>query len=355
METMIVPLGDRSYPIVIAPGSLAGLAGQLTDADKWFVLTDTNIDKLYARDLAKALAPVPHTKMVIQAGETAKNFRTAENIINAMASARLTRHSGLISFGGGVIGDLSGFCASLYMRGIPYVQVPTTLLAQVDSSVGGKTGVNIQAGKNMAGTFYQPAAVVIDTALLATLPCREFTAGLGEVIKYGVIYDYQLLTVLANNIAKIRDPDLLSRIVADCCRIKAKIVGRDENEQGLRKILNFGHTFGHALEALSGYTCYLHGEAVLIGMYYETLMAESLAMISSEYRQQIAQLIRQTGIDLDISGLSLSCLVDQMRSDKKNSGEAISFLLPAGPGKVAEIQCTAPETVALLAQLARWQ
>lgn len=355
METMIVPLGDRSYPIVIAPGSLAGLAGQLADADKWFVLTDTNIDRLYNRDLAKALAPVPHTKMVINAGETSKNFSSAEHIINAMASARLTRHSGLIGFGGGVIGDLSGFCASLYMRGIPYVQVPTTLLAQVDSSVGGKTGVNIQSGKNMAGTFYQPAAVVIDTTLLATLPCREFTAGLGEVIKYGVIDDYQLLTVLADNLHNISDPGLLSRIVANCCRIKAEVVAKDENEQGLRKILNFGHTFGHALEALSGYTGYLHGEAVLIGMYYETLMAESLAMITSAYRQQIAQLIRETAIDLDMSGVSLACLVDQMRADKKNSGETISFILPTGPGKVTEMQCTAPETEALLARLARWK
>ena len=353
MQRIQVDLGARSYPIIIAEQSLTGLADYLGGADAWFVLTDANVDGLYSHDLAKALDSVTYTKLVIEAGETAKDFRTVETVINAMADARLTRHSGLISFGGGVVGDLGGFCASIYMRGIPCVQVPTTLLAQVDSSVGGKTGVNVRAGKNMAGTFYQPAAVIIDTALLETLPRREFTAGLGEVIKYGVIYDHELLTLLANSTLHRTDPGLLSMIVARCCSIKAEIVAGDETEGGRRKILNFGHTVGHALEAVTGYTVYLHGEAVLVGMYYETLLAEELGLIDASYGRQITNLIRGTGIDVDIMGLSLPRLVEQMRADKKNQGETISFILPTGPGQVVERQFAAAETLALLDGLER--
>ena len=350
METVAVSLGEKSYLIHIEENILDRLAAQIGKADKWFVLTDENIDRLFGDRLSKALGDLPHSKMTVTAGEISKNFQTVEAVINAMVTARLTRHSVVIAFGGGVIGDLAGFCASIYMRGIRYVQIPTTLLAQVDSSVGGKTGVNVVTGKNMAGTFYQPEAVIIDTALLEKLPEREFTAGLGEVIKYGIIYDYDLLTFIEKHFRRFYVPDftLLNQLISRCCQIKAEVVAQDERESGLRKILNFGHTFGHALETLTDYRGYLHGEAVLVGMHYETLMAQKLGLISEEYGRQITALIGQAGISVDISGTPLTAIVRQMTADKKNSGGLLSFILPRGRGRVAEHMLTPEQTHALL-------
>ena len=350
METVAVSLGEKSYSIYIEENIFARLGEYIGTADKWFVLTDENVDRLYGDRLTKILSGLPYSKMVVPAGEMSKNFQTVEEVINAMVAARITRHSTLIAFGGGVVGDLAGFCASIYMRGIRYVQIPTTLLAQVDSSVGGKTGVDVRAGKNMAGTFYQPQAVIIDTALLKTLPKREFTAGLGEVIKYGIIYDYKLLAFIEDYFPRFYIPDftLANQLISRCCQIKAEVVAHDEKECGLRKILNFGHTFGHALEALTGYRRYLHGEAVLIGMYYETMIAQKMGLIDQAYGRQIAALIRRTGISVALTGISAAEFVGQMTSDKKNSSGEISFILPVGKGKVAEYMFTPEQTLTLL-------
>lgn len=350
METLAVSLGEKSYHIYIKDGILADLAAYSGTADKWFILTDENLDRLYGTALAAALEGLPYAKFVLPPGETSKSFHTVETIIDAMLAAGLTRHSAIIAFGGGVVGDLAGFCASIYMRGIRYLQIPTTLLAQVDSSVGGKTGINVSQGKNMAGTFYQPQVVLIDTGLLATLPQREFTAGLGEVIKYGLIYDYQFLQHIKNNFVRFCNLDFaaLNSLIRQCCQIKASIVGQDETERDLRKILNFGHTIGHALETLTHYQRYLHGEAVLIGMHYESLLAKKMNLISEAYSREIADLIGRTNISADLRDFSLTSLVEQMRTDKKNQDGVISFILPTGLGQVTEYTMTPQQTLTLL-------
>lgn len=350
METVAVSLGEKSYEINISEGLIEKLAEHLGVADKWFILTDENVDKLYGSIIESSMGKLPFTKFVIPAGEKAKTFAGAEMVINAMLTNELTRRSAVIAFGGGVVGDLAGFCASIYMRGIRYIQVPTTLLAQVDSSVGGKTGVNVQLGKNMAGTFYQPQIVVIDTNLLSSLPEREFMAGMGEVIKYGIIYDYKLLREIDKDFDQIHNFDYatINKLIKRCCEIKAEIVGKDEVESDLRKILNFGHTFGHALETLTNYTQYLHGEAVLIGMYYESLLALKLELISDEYWKEIVALIKKTGISTDISSLEAGDLVKQMGRDKKNPSDAISFIFPTGKGCVAEHLLKFDEVLKLL-------
>ena len=338
MDTVSVSLEKNSYPIYIGKNIFASLQEKLQAADKWLVITDENIDRLYCAELEQALAGVTSTTFVVPAGENSKSFHVVESILNALVVGRFTRQSAIIAFGGGVVGDLAGFCASIFMRGISYVQIPTTLLAQVDSSVGGKTGINLPTGKNLAGTFYQPQAVIIDTAFLSTLPSREFIAGLGEIIKYGVIYDYELLRFIEENFSNIVLPDLalVSNLIRSCCLIKAEIVGEDERESNVRKILNFGHTVGHALEALTGYSSYLHGEAVLIGMYWETLLALRLGLVSEEYSRQIIALIKQTRMNTDLANIAVEQLIEQMRADKKNSQAAISFIFPVEPGKVIE-------------------
>lgn len=353
METVAVDLGEKSYPIYIGEGILSDLTVLLSKADKWLVITDENVDHLYSEQLAKALGELPYKKLTLVPGESSKSFQTVEQIISAMVEARLTRHSAVIAFGGGVIGDLAGFCSSIYMRGISYVQIPTTLLAQVDSSVGGKTGVNVQAGKNMAGTFYQPQVVIIDTALLQTLPIKELTAGLGEVIKYGIIDDYELLNFIEHHFLDFYTFNFtpLNELIRRCCEIKADVVAKDECETGLRKILNFGHTLGHAIETLTGYQRYLHGEAVLIGMYYETLLAQKMGLISEEYGQQINTLISRTGLSMDISDIPAGDIVRQMTADKKNSDGVISFILPTGQGQVAEYTLTSEQALAFVYEL----
>lgn len=349
MERVAVPLGDKSYNIYIKAGLLPNFRSYAGAADKWFVLTDHNVDRLYGDDITGAMADLAYTKYVVEAGESSKSFTTVETIIDAMVTAKLTRRSGVIAFGGGVIGDLAGFCASIYMRGIDYVQIPTTLLAQVDSSVGGKTGVNVRQGKNMAGTFYQPQTVLIDTSLLKTLPTREFIAGMGEVIKYGFIYNYNILQYVEQNLAAISglDYSVLDPLIRRCCEIKAEVVAADEKESGLRKILNFGHTIGHALETVTNYDCYLHGEAVLVGMYHESLLAYKLNLITDAYMDQITRLISATGISVDIGRYCPEELVAAMTTDKKNSGGSISFILPTGLGAVTE-QLLSPQQVSAL-------
>ncbi len=339
MEKVFIDLKEDSYYIYIEKGLLNLASDYIGHADKWMLITDENVDLLYGDKIIASLEGEEIYKYIIKPGEESKTFLTVEYILNNMIENGLTRRSKIIALGGGVVGDIAGFCASIYMRGIAFVQIATTLLAQVDSSVGGKTGVNMTQGKNMVGSFCQPKSVIIDIDTLKNLPKRELISGLGEVVKYGVIWDYGFLNYIEENmegILRLKE-DVLQKVIKKCCEIKAEVVSKDEKETGLRKILNFGHTVGHALEAQTNYNRYTHGEAVLIGMYYETLMAKKLGYIEEEYFEKIKNIIGGLGISLDISEFSIESLVKSMTKDKKNKDGKISFIFPKGRGKVEEV------------------
>lgn len=335
--------------ISIDRGLLGNLQDFLGEGDRWVIVTDENVDVLYGQKLMQLLKDRKVEKIVIPSGEGSKNLQTVEYLLKTMLEYGLTRRSKVIALGGGVVGDIAGFCASIYMRGIPFIQVPTTLLAQVDSSVGGKTGVNMPQGKNIVGSFYQPQTVVIDVETLSTLSKRELISGIGEVIKYGIIYDYNFLEYINKNLSKLfaLEEEVIIKVIKRCCEIKAEVVSKDEKEEGLRKILNYGHTIGHALETATHYKNYTHGEAVLIGMYYEALMAKKLGYIDESYYKQISETIRKTGISLEIYRTPLPVLIDCMMKDKKNKDGKISFILPEGKGKVTEVLLTREEIISI--------
>jgi len=347
VETVRVELGDNSYNIDIGEGLLANIRDYVGNWDKLIIITDRNIDSLYGNAMENALGGVPHCKYVLNPGEESKSMETVTRVLPYMLENRLTRDSAVVGFGGGVVGDVAGFCASVYMRGISFVQVPTTLLAQVDSSVGGKTGVNLPQAKNSIGTFHQPGAVVIDTDLLRSLAVREILSGVGEIVKYGIIADYHLFRHVKDNIpAIIRwESAVIPPLIKRCCEIKAEIVGKDEREAGARKVLNCGHTVGHALESVSEYHKYTHGEAVLIGLYHETRLAGRMGLITTEYEQEIVECILSTGVSVDIGQCSLDRLVEAMAHDKKNKRGRISFILPVGKGKAEEFLLAADKIV----------
>lgn len=349
MEKLCIDLNDNSYMINIDRGLLENLQDFLGEGDKWVIVTDENVDVLYGQKLTQLLKDRKVEKIVIPSGEGSKNLQTVEYILKTMLEYSLTRRSKVIALGGGVVGDIAGFCASIYMRGIPFIQVPTTLLAQVDSSVGGKTGVNMPQGKNIVGSFYQPQAVVIDVETLSTLSKRELISGIGEVIKYGIIYDHNFLEYINKNLSKLfaLEEEVIIEVIKRCCEIKAEVVSKDEKEEGLRKILNYGHTIGHALETATHYKNYTHGEAVLIGMYYEALMAKKLGYIDESYYNQISETIKKTGISLEIYRTPLPVLIDCMMKDKKNKDGKISFILPEGKGKVTEVLLTREEIISI--------
>lgn len=338
MERLYINLGEKSYWINIANNLLSLIHDYVDDADKWVVITDENVDRLYGQVVMEALKDKEVFKYVITPGESSKNINTVTDIISFMLENQITRKSKLIALGGGVVGDISGFCASIYMRGMEWIQVPTTLLAQIDSSVGGKTGVNMPQAKNVVGVFSQPLSVVVDIKVLKTLSKKELISGVGEVIKYGVIYDNQFLNYIDANFNNILSLDykVMEYLIKRCCEIKAHIVSKDEKEEGLRKILNFGHTIGHAVESITKYKEYTHGEAVIIGMYYESKMALKMGMITKDYFGEIFKIIEKTKIGLDISKYNKEDLVDIMVYDKKNFKNKISFILPCGPGRVEE-------------------
>src|SRR2546422_5072701 len=271
MYVIKVPLGVRSYTISIGGNLLSRLGHEckrLYLGQRCAVITDRNVAPHYGQPAVETLGAAGFEPVLITvpAGETSKNLRVVESVYDQLAKQRLDRKSLIVALGGGVVGDLAGFVAATYLRGIAFVQVPTTLLAQVDSSVGGKVGVNLKAGKNLVGAFYQPRLVLCDLEMLATLPLREYCAGLAEVIKYGIICDAALFERLERDLPKLlrREPGILSAVVARCCESKAKVVRQDETENALRAILNFGHTIGHALEAISHYGQYLHGGPISI-------------------------------------------------------------------------------------------
>ncbi len=269
-------------------------------------------------------------------GEEHKNLKSLTTIYDGLVEARLERHSAIVALGGGVIGDLAGFAAATYLRGVPYVQVPTTLLAQVDSSVGGKTAVNHDRGKNLIGAFYQPKLVLIDTTALGTLPRRELVAGLAEVVKYGIIEDPVLFGLLEQKIDRLLalDRDLLIQVIATCCAIKTRVVEQDEREDDYRAVLNFGHTVGHALEAATDYQQFLHGEAVGIGMAKAAALSCRLKFCEGTSLERILELLKKAGLPVELpSKLSIQQLIQGMEIDKKAAGGKVKFVMCAGIGK----------------------
>lgn len=342
-QTVHIDLGERSYPIVIA----ADVLGQATSfaqcpaASQALIVTNTTVAPLYVQQLQQALHgkyPRVHT-VVLPDGEAYKDWQTLNLIFDGLLANGCDRKTVLFALGGGVVGDMTGFAAASYMRGVPFVQVPTTLLSQVDSSVGGKTAINHPLGKNMIGAFYQPQLVVCDLASLDTLPEREVSAGLAEIIKYGPIADMKFLEWLEANIDALRkrDRSALMHAVQRSVEIKAWVVGQDEKEAGLRAILNFGHTFGHAIEAGMGYGNWLHGEGVGAGMVMAAHLSEKLGLVDAAFVQRLTKLIERAGLPTRGAILdgtdNAGAYLEHMRVDKKAQDGEIRFVLIDGPGK----------------------
>jgi 3-dehydroquinate synthase len=343
MRIVQVPLGQRSYAIKVEGGLLPRLGtecARLKLGRRCAVITDANAGRHYAKAALKSLTASGFEPVLITvpAGEKSKRLAMVEKCYDQLAAHRLERSSFLVALGGGVVGDLAGFVAATYLRGIPFVQVPTTLLAQVDSSVGGKTGVNLKAGKNLVGAFYQPRLVLCDLDTFHTLPKREYLSGLAEVIKYGVIHDPVLFAQLERNLPKLlqRDPATLRDVVARCCEIKADVVGQDETEGGLRAILNFGHTIGHAIENSSGYGKYLHGEAIAIGQVAAARLSHELLGLPSADVVRIEKLFVQAGLPVKIklNDARRKKLFAAMKLDKKVSAGVVTFVLAEKIGRV---------------------
>ncbi|MEO7494338.1 MAG: bifunctional shikimate kinase/3-dehydroquinate synthase AroKB [Massilia sp.] len=328
-----VDLGERSYPISIGPRLLADPALLARHVQGRFaaIVTNTTVAPLYLEQLAAPLRAAGRevVSIVLPDGEEYKHWASLMQIFDALLANKCDRKTTLIALGGGVIGDLTGFAAASYMRGVPFVQVPTTLLAQVDSSVGGKTGLNHPLGKNMIGAFYQPRAVLADTATLETLPLRELSAGLAEVIKHGAIIDAAFFGWIEQNIGKLmaRDQAALAYAIQRSCEIKAEVVRQDEREGGLRAILNFGHTFGHAIEAGLGYGEWLHGEAVGCGMVMAADLSCRLGLIDQATAARVTTLVAAAGLPVRAPDLGAERWLELMEVDKKNEGGAIKFIL----------------------------
>jgi 3-dehydroquinate synthase len=343
VRTVSVKLGNRSYAIEIAPGLIDRLGRECARQKlgaRCAIITDTNVGRRYAKAAFNSLATAGFSPslVVVPGGETAKSLKTVQTGYDLLAAHRLERKSFIVALGGGVVGDLAGFVAATYLRGIAFVQVPTTLLAQVDSSVGGKVGVNLKAGKNLVGAFYQPRLVLCDLNTLKTLPEREYRAGLAEVIKYGIIYDAKLFAQLERDLPKLlrRKPKKLAGVIARCCEIKAEVVGQDETEGGLRAILNFGHTIGHAIENISGYGKYLHGEAIAIGQVVAAKLSCALTGLSEKDADRIQDLFKRAGLpcEIKLNSVQRRKLFGAMKLDKKVSGGEIKFVLAKKIGRV---------------------
>ncbi len=333
MITVNVELGDRAYPIHIGSGLIgqtALFAPHITGSSV-AIVTNTTVDPLYGDALRAALAPLGKkvTTVVLPDGEAHKNLETLNEIFSALLAGRADRKTTLIALGGGVIGDMTGFAAACYMRGVPFIQVPTTLLAQVDSSVGGKTGINHPLGKNMIGAFYQPQAVIADIAVLQTLPSRELAAGVAEVIKTGAIADSEFFDWIETNIGSLNacDPQALAHAVKRSCEVKASVVAADEREGGLRAILNFGHTFGHAIEAGLGYGEWLHGEAVGCGMVMAADLSVRLGRLDESSRARLVKLVTAAKLPTKAPELGADRYIDLMKVDKKAEAGEIKFIL----------------------------
>jgi 3-dehydroquinate synthase len=333
MQTLTVTLGARSYPIHIGPGLLAraDLVTALLPQNKAAIVTNETVAPLYLAPLARALQArgVSVVSVTLPDGEEHKNWQTLNRIFDALIEQRCERGTAVLALGGGVIGDLAGFAAAVYLRGVPYIQVPTTLLAQVDSAVGGKTAINHPRGKNLIGAFYQPLAVIADTDTLATLPARELASGIAEVIKYGLIRDRAFFDWLEANLARLlaREPEALGYAIERSCANKAEVVARDERESGERALLNFGHTFGHAIEAGLGYGEWLHGEAVAAGMVLAARLSRRMGLIGAQEVERITALIAAAGLPVRAPDLGLARYLELMGRDKKVAGGRLRFVL----------------------------
>lgn len=340
--TVRVALGERSYDIEIG-------AGLLLTAGAWIsqripithavVITDSNVVHPHSVTVVDSLVRTGARvdRAVVPAGEATKGVASADELWRLLLEFGADRKSVVVAVGGGVIGDLAGFVAASFARGLPFIQIPTTLLAHVDSSVGGKVGVNLPGAKNMVGAFWQPRGVIIDTDVLATLPEREYRAGLAEVVKYGVILDAAFFEYLEQHVEAIRQrsPDVLRHIIARCCRLKADVVEKDEREEsGLRAVLNYGHTFCHAIEAVTDYGQFLHGEAVAIGMICASRLAELLGRVDAELTQRQVRLLHELGLPVSLPDLPHDELLAAMQRDKKVEHGRLRFVLPSRLGHV---------------------
>jgi 3-dehydroquinate synthase len=340
MESLRVALGERSYPIHIGAGILgeaslyAPCAGRVAA-----VVTNPVVARLYLARVQAALevAGARVVPVIVEDGEQAKRWQVLEQVFDALLAARLGRDGAVVALGGGVIGDLAGFAAAVYQRGVDFLQVPTTLLAQVDSSVGGKTGINHARGKNMIGAFHQPRGVIADVAALDTLPERELRAGLAEVIKHGAALDTAFLAWLEENMARLlaRERPALVHAVRRSCELKAAIVAQDERESGSRALLNFGHTFAHAIETASGYGTWLHGEAVAAGMVLAARLSARAGLLAATDSDRLARLIARAGLPVAAPSMATTRWLELMALDKKSTRSGMRFVLLEGLGKAA--------------------
>lgn len=352
-RTVRVELADRSYDIEIGHGTLRGLVEFISARAKLshvVLITDTNVDPIVGEPVAERLTEegIELEVMVVDAGESSKCADVAADLWESMLDEGSDRQSVVVAVGGGVVGDLAGFVAATFARGLPFFQVPTTLLAQVDSSVGGKVGINLSSAKNMVGAFWQPRGVLIDVDVLKTLPEREFRAGMAEVVKYGVIMDAEFFEYLEQHVAEInrRDPAALMYLIERSCQLKAAVVQEDEREEtGRRAILNYGHTFAHAFEAASGYENLLHGEAVAIGMLCASRLAERRGMVDPSITRRQHELLAAFGLPTTVPDLPHDEVQKLMWHDKKVQDGRLRFVLPTRIGAVVLVQDARSEDV----------
>ncbi|MCX6356920.1 MAG: 3-dehydroquinate synthase [Candidatus Aureabacteria bacterium] len=351
MRTVRVELGSRSYTIAIGKGLLCE-AGTLLSrwglSGKCLVVSDTAVGRLYGRMVVSSIenAGFKAALLAIPPGEEHKTPAQVAAIVDAMLAHNLDRGSCVVSLGGGVVGDTAGFAAATYMRGIPFVQIPTTLLAQVDAGIGGKVGVNLPQGKNLIGAFHQPAGVLIDPSVLATLDAGQLRSGFAEVIKHAVIRDadyFERLEALREK-ALALDPAIMEDIIARSCEIKAAVVHQDERESGVRMILNYGHTIGHAIECATGYTAYLHGEAVAIGMAGAAVISRRLGRLADAEKTRITGLIERCGLPVRVRGVSTGAITGALARDKKAHQGKVRFVLPRRIGETEVVE-DVPEAV----------
>ena len=341
-----VDLGSRGYPIHIGAGILArpGLYAPHVAGRRAALVTNDVVARLHADRVEAALAKAGATTMriVLPDGEAHKDWGGLDRIFAALLEARADRKTVLVAVGGGVVGDMAGFAAATYQRGVPHLQVPTTLLAQVDSSVGGKTAINHPLGKNMIGAFHQPLAVVADTEVLSTLPERELAAGLAEVVKYGAICDATFLAWIERHAEALRrrDGDALAYAIRRSCEIKAQVVAEDEREAGMRALLNFGHTFGHAIETATGYGTWLHGEAVATGMALAARFSARRGRIAAGEAERLVALLERLGLPVQPPAIAVHRWLELMGRDKKNEGGRITLILLDGMGRASVVKDT---------------
>ena len=337
MKTLYVNLGDRSYPIYIGVELLqdSALIKKHIQTKAVCIVSNTTVSKLYLGELKKSLNDYRVIEVILEDGEQFKNVDSLNQIYTALLNKQFNRDSTIIALGGGVVGDIAGYAAASFMRGIPFIQIPTTLLSQVDSSVGGKTGINHPLGKNMIGAFYQPQAVIIDMNVLKTLDVREISAGLAEVIKYGLIWDKDFFDHLETHINDLKNLNItqLEQAIYRSCQIKAEVVSQDEKESGLRAILNLGHTFGHAIENCLGYGEWLHGEAVGCGMVMAAKMSLAHDWINEIEFDRISKLINAAGLPIKKPNISKQEFLGAMSLDKKNKNQEIYLVLQQDIGK----------------------